>query len=249
MTSILTITLDVVAAALALAQVGGLPVVLHVPALVSQLSPDAQLPASTSMETVCSAEPVQVAEAGGQASAARSVAQRTSSAAGGRMINLPATSSDAEPARGRPTSLFSCPPKRGGASARRLPHAPSARVFSSRHAACAAPSAALPGGAAVRFRRGGGLASLAVFTTGFSGLESCACGGMTSNTDYRMALRCLSSRTRMLSRLVPCGKEDFTFTIRSIEFLIGAIGSQELSRFQTNWQMPFSAPSRIHGTK
>ena len=160
MTSILTITLDVVAAALALAQVGGLPVVLHVPALVSQLSPDAQLPASTSMETVCSAEPVQVAEAGGQASAARSVAQRTSSAAGGRMINLPATvtatSSDAEPARGRPTSLFSCPPKRGGASARRLPHAPSARVFSSRHAACAAPSAALPGGAAVRFRRGGG---------------------------------------------------------------------------------------------
>ena len=211
MTSILTITLDVVAAALALAQVGGLPVVLHVPALVSQLSPDAQLPASTSMETVCSAEPVQVAEAGGQASAARSVAQRTSSAAGGRMINLPATSSDAEPARGRPTSLFSCPPKRGGASARRLPHAPSARVFSSRHAA---------------------LASLAVFTTGFSGLESCACGGMTSNTDYRMALRCLSSRTRMLSRLVPCGKEDFTFTIRSIEFLIGAIGSQELSRFQ-----------------
>ena len=172
MTSILTITLDVVAAALALAQVGGLPVVLHVPALVSQLSPDAQLPASTSMETVCSAEPVQVAEAGGQASAARSVAQRTSSAAGGRMINLPATSSDAEPARGRPTSLFSCPPKRGGASARRLPHAPSARVFSSRHAA---------------------LASLAVFTTGFSGLESCACGGMTSNTDYRMASRCLSS--------------------------------------------------------
>ena len=101
MTSILTITLDVVAAALALAQVGGLPVVLHVPALVSQLSPDAQLPASTSMEKVCSAEPVQVAEAGGQA---RSVAQRTSSAAGGRMINLPATSSDAEPARGRPTS-------------------------------------------------------------------------------------------------------------------------------------------------
>ena len=35
-----------------------------------------------------------------------------------------------------------------------------------------------------------------------------------------------------LSRFVPCGKEDFTFTIRSIEFLIGAIGSQELSRFQ-----------------
>ena len=62
--------------------------------------------------------------------------------------------------------------------------------------------------------------------------RACACGGMTSNTDYRMALRCLSSRTRMLSRLVPCGKEDFTFTIRSIEFLIGAIGSQELSRFQ-----------------
>ena len=48
--------------------------------------------------------------------------------------------------------------------------------------------------------------------------RACACGGMTSNTDYRMALRCLSSRT--------------TFTIRSIEFLIGAIGSQELSRFQ-----------------
>ena len=229
MTSILTITLDVVAAALALAQVGGLPVVLHVPALVSQLSPDAQLPASTSMETVCSAEPVQVAEAGGQASAARSVAQRTSSAAGGRMINLPATSSDAEPARGRPTSLFSCPPKRGGASARRLPHAPSARVFSSRHAACAAPSAALPGGAAVRFRRGGGWLR-SPFLLPVS--RACACGGMTSNTDYRMALRCLSSRTRMLSRLVPCGKEDFTFTIRSIEFLIGAIGSQELSRFQ-----------------
>ena len=111
---------------------------------------------------------------------------------------------------------LSCPPRRGVVSARQLPHAPSARVFSSRHAACAAPSAALPGGAAVRFRRGGGWLR-SPFLLPVS--RACACGGMTSNTDYRMALRCLSSRTRMLSRLVPCGKEDFTFTIRSIEFL------------------------------
>ena len=174
MTSILTITLDVVAAALALAQVGGLPVVLHVPALVSQLSPDAQLPASTSMETVCSAEPVQVAEAGGQASAARSVAQRTSSAAGGRMINLPATSSDAEPARGRPTdhprassaALPSVGGRQHGGYRTRLQRASSAPGTQ-----LALHLQLLSQAARRCVFGGGGLASLAVFTTGFSGLR------------------------------------------------------------------------------
>ena len=157
---------------------------------------------------------------------------------------------------------LSCPPRRGVVSARQLPHAPSARVFSSRLSACAASSAALPGvggrqhgGYRTRLQRASSapgtqlalhlqLLSQAARRCVFGGggwlrspfllpvSRACACGGMTSNTDYRMALRCLSSRTRMLSRLVPCGKEDFTFTVRSIEFLIGAIGSQELSRFQ-----------------